>query len=86
MLWGVEVCINFAVAFRVSSRLYILGAREDVICEILREEDVIYSFIFYIILLLLYLLIYSYIYIYIYISFEILLVLYILLLNKFIKS
>ena len=70
MLWGVEVCINFAVAFRVSSRLYILGAREDVICEILREEDVIYSFIFYIILLLLYLLISSYIYIYINISWD----------------
>ena len=70
MLWGVEVCINFAVAFRVSSRLYILGAREDVTCEILREEDVIYSFLFYIILLLLYLLIYSYIYIYIYIFWD----------------
>ena len=70
MLWGVEVYINFSVAFRVSSRLYILGAREDVICEILREEDVIYSFIFYIILLLLYLLISSYIYIYINISWD----------------
>ena len=84
MLWGEEVYINFSVAFRVSSRLYILGAREGVICEILREEDVIYSFIFYIILLLLYLLIL--LYIYIYISFEFLLVLYILLLNKFMKS